>query len=375
MKNKIKKILYTAAKMIMNFIYFFIKLCRTKNKVTFISRQSNSNSLDFELVQNKLKEVDPDTKIVVLNRRFRDIDPLKDKIKYCFHILVQMYHIATSKVVVLETYALPISMLKHKKSLKVIQMWHALGSFKKFGFSVIDKKEGSDLSKLARMHKGYDVILTSSEKARKNFSEAFGYEEKYFEIIPLPRVDYLMDKKIQKETKIEINKIYNLKKKKTIVYAPTFRKNGEDISKIKELIDAVDYTKYNLVLKLHPLTKIDIEDERPISDKKFSTIKWLNIADYVITDYSAIVYEAALLEKPLFFYAYDYDEYEVGRDFYFNYKKDIPGSVKKKAKDIIKDIENNNYNLEKVSKFTKDYIDYDGKSNTLKIVELIEKFK
>ena len=172
----------------MCFLYFFMKCLPTKNKITFISRQGNKNSLDFALVQEEIKKMDNTIQIVALNRRFRDTDPFFQKLKYCFHILVQMYHIATSKVVVLETYCMPISMLKHKKSLKVIQMWHALGSLKKFGYSIENKKEGSNLAKVAKMHKNYDVILTSSEESLKNFSEAFHYPKENFKVLPLPRV-------------------------------------------------------------------------------------------------------------------------------------------------------------------------------------------
>ncbi len=367
-----KTIVIKCAKAGMNFIYFFMKGFKTENKVTFISRQGNSNSLDFKLVQEKLKEVDKDIKIVALNKRFRDIDPLSDKIKYCFHIFVQMYHIATSKVVVLETYAMPISMLNHKKDLKVIQMWHALGSLKKFGYSVIDKSEGSNLHELASMHKNYDYILTSSEVARKNFSEAFNYPESSFKIIPLPRTDFLMDKKKQKDiTNNIINTYPGLKKKKTILYAPTFRKNGEDEEKINELIKSIDYEKYNLILKLHPLTKININNSKSIIDEKYSTIEWLNTADYVITDYSAIVYEAALLKKPLFFYTYDFNEYELGRDFYLNYKKDMPGVIKKAAKDIFNAIEKKEFDLNKVESFAHKYVDYHNQDCTLELVNLI----
>ena len=59
-------------------------------------------------------------------------------------MLRQMYHAATSEIVVLDTYCIIISLLKQRKSLKVIQMWHALGAMKKFGYSILDKGEGTD---------------------------------------------------------------------------------------------------------------------------------------------------------------------------------------------------------------------------------------
>lgn len=358
----------------MSFLYFFMKLFPTQNKVTFISRQGNQNSLDFALVQKRLKEENPNIRIVVLNRRFRDTDSIFQKFKYCFHILTQMRHIATSKVVVLETYCMPISMLKHKKELKVIQMWHALGSLKKFGYSVIDKKEGSDLSEVAKMHKNYDIILTSSEASKKHFAEAFGYKEEYLKVLPLPRVDYALDLKNQKRIQKEIKASYPiLNKKKNIVYAPTFRKNGDDILPIQKLVEKIDYTKYNLILKLHPLTKLNLENTNAISDTKYATLDWLMVADYVITDYSAIVYEAAILHKPIFLYTHDFHEYETGRDFYLNYKKEMPGFISKDPKKIVEAIEKGNYDLEKVKAFADKYVEHSGKDCTLELVNLILK--
>jgi CDP-ribitol ribitolphosphotransferase len=353
-----------------------MKLLPTQNKVTFISRQGNQNSLDFNLIQAEMKQMDPRVKIVSLNKRFRDIDPISVKMKYCFHIITQMYHIATSKVVVLETYCMPISMLKHKKNLKVIQMWHALGSLKKFGYSVIDKKEGSTLASVAKMHKNYDVILTSSVEARKHFAEAFGYPETQFKILPLPRVDYLMNTKIQKKLQETLKKEYpNLKNKKTIVYAPTFRKNGEDITKILELINVIDYEQYNLVLKLHPLTKIEIEDKRPILDKKYPTIDWLSSADVVITDYSAIIYEAALLKKAIILYAYDLDDYETDRDFYLNYKEEIPGVIARTSEEVSQALQKNNHDIKKVIDFSNKYVAYHKQDCTKNLAHLILKMK
>ena len=146
-----------------------------------------------------------------------------------------------------------------------------------------------------------------------------------------------------------------LKAKKNIVYVPTFRpEEKEDM--IQALIDGVDYKKYNLIIKLHPLTTLMNYDKRVIWDKQFSSQDMLLIADYIITDYSAIVYEASLLNKPLYFYTYDYDEYVSKRDFYTDFKKELPGVISGDAKKIIDAIKNNNYDLEKIKAFSDKYI-------------------
>ena len=49
------------------------------------------------------------------------------------------------------------------------------------------------------MHKNYDYILTSSSNTRRYFKDAFGYDINRVIVMPLPRVDYLTDRKRKKE--------------------------------------------------------------------------------------------------------------------------------------------------------------------------------
>ena len=341
-----------------NIIYAFIKLFPTNpKKISFISRQSNEVALDFLLLKEELLKKDKEIKIVEL---CKTIDPgLKNKIKYFFHIFTQMYHIATSKVVILDTYCIPICILKHKKSLKVIQIWHALGSLKKFGYSSLDTTDGrsSKISKLMRMHENYDYILTSSEAAKPNFQEAFNAKEENMIVMNLPRVDYLKSKKIEKELKKEFYEKYPKidKKKKIILYCPTSRKNSE--LPLDEIVKSVDLEKYILILKLHNNTnKIYHSKNKFYSSIHFSGMQMLHIADYIITDYSAIVYEAAITKKPIYLYTFDYDKYIDERGLYINYKEEMPGFISNNINEIIKKIESNKYDNEKTEEFVKKYI-------------------
>lgn len=350
---------------ICNFIYMFMKLFKVKNKITFISRQSNNINTDFKLMKDDLNKRYGNIEIVVLTKKLEN--GLLNKIKYIFHIFKQMYHIATSKVVILDSYCIPISILKHKKNLKVIQIWHALGAFKKFGYSIEDTEEGtsSKLNKTMKMHNNYNYIFVSSENVKPYFKEAFGTSLDKILTYPLPRLDLLNDKNYIKKTKNAINKKYpNLKKKENIIYAPTFRilKNNmidksqvNDIKYIEKLIKQIDFDKYNLIIKAHPLSNLEIKDERIIIDKSFTTLDMLLISDYVITDYSAIVYEAAYLNKPLFFYAYDMDSYLKNREFYVDYKE-MPGVISKSPKKIIDAIKNNRYDNKQIRKFSNENI-------------------
>lgn len=109
MKNKLIviliKILITGA----NILFALFKLLPVKKKITFIRRQANSKSGDLELLESALCEKAPRVELVFLCNK---IGPgIGGKIAYYFHMLAQMYHIATSQVVVLDSYCICVSVL------------------------------------------------------------------------------------------------------------------------------------------------------------------------------------------------------------------------------------------------------------------------
>ena len=348
--------------LILDIIYFFLKLFKTKNKITLISRQNNKPTQDIEILANELTKEMPKYKVIILSKKLES--GLLNKIKYAFHMLKQMYHIATSKVVILDSYCIVISLLHHKKNLKVIQMWHGIGLLKKAGYSILGKEEGRSIkiATLMKMHKNYDYIFASAESCRKSISEVFNESIDKVVVYPLPRINLLIDKKYQSETKEKIYLQYpDIKNKKNIVYVPTYRKDNEElINAIDKLVESIDYKKYNLIIKLHPLTEYNKEIKNAIIDKEFSTTEMLFIADYVIADYSTVIFEAAILNKPLFFYTYDMKEYAKKRDFFIDYEKEMPGIITDSAKAIMNNIKSNNFDLKKIKKFSEKYIEIKG---------------
>ena len=132
----------TVFKAVLNLIFAFMKLSPVRNKISILSRQSDNKTLDIELLEKEISKQDGTIKVVCLCRTLKP--GFKSYIMYLFHLLRQMYHIATSKIVIIDGYCMGISLLKQRKSLTVVQIWHALGSLKKFGYSIFDKEEGRD---------------------------------------------------------------------------------------------------------------------------------------------------------------------------------------------------------------------------------------
>ena len=323
-----KRVLIETGRAVLNVIYSLMKLRRVRNQVVFISRQSNAPSEDIMMIMRELS--DRHIKSIALCRKLEG--GMVSTLKYCLHMIKQMNCMSTSKVVVLDSYCIAASLLKQREETKLIQMWHALGAMKKFGLSILDKPEGrsSETARLMRMHANYDYIFTSSEKSRGAFAEAFGYAPEALTIMSLPRVDRLLDKGHDSELRDEILDAHSelANGRINVLYVPTHRV-GEDMTcAVQALIDALDMTKFNLIIKTHPLTKLDIkESDGVITGSRFTSVDMLAVSDAVITDYSAITYEIALKGIPVYFYAYDKDSYLEGRSFYLDYDKDMPGPI------------------------------------------------
>jgi CDP-ribitol ribitolphosphotransferase len=340
-----------------------------------MSRQSDIPTLDIEMLASSVRERYPSVETVVLTK---NIGSGFRATVYVFHILRQMYALATSKVAVLDSYCIPVSVLNHKDGLKVIQMWHAIGLLKKAGLSSLGKAEGRGIrvARAMKMHRGYDHILVSAERCKRSLGEVFGYPVEKMIVRPLPRVDALRDESVAEKKRQEIFACYpQMAQRENILYAPTFRKDESVLQrKLDELSAAVDYGRYNLIVKPHPLSRLEIRDGRVIADSRFSGMDMLFAADHVITDYSSILYEALVARKPVYYYAFDFEEYAENRGWFIDYKAEIPGELHSEGAAVVRDIERNGFDDCRAEKFLKTYVEIPDTSCTGRITDLIGEY-
>ena len=356
-------ILISVAKAGMAVIFAFLKLFPTRDKIVMISRQSDEPTQDLSLLCDAIKKLSPETQVIILCKKMGK--GIGGKIGYCFHMLRQMYHIATAKRVVLDSYCIAVSNLRLKPDTKVIQIWHAIGLMKKFGLSIAGNGgEGRDirLAEAMNMHRNYDLIMTNSPAAVPAFAEAFGYPEERFFIGSLPRVDLITSEDYRAETAKRVFDRYpeiaraKEEGRKVAVYAPTFR-IGRDITPyMEELAKAMDEGDVLLVIKKHPIMEVPRAKGSMIIDTEFSTMEMICAADVVICDYSAVVFEAALMGKKILFYDFDYDEYKGRRDFYIDYEKEVPGVICRTADEALEVIREDRFDAEKTAGFAERYI-------------------
>lgn len=356
-------------KLNLKIVYFILKLFPTNNeKIVFISRQSNTLSFDFIMLKEELLKINNKFKIVFITKKIEK--GLKNYILYYLNLYVQMYHLATSKVCVVDSYCIPVSVLKHKKSLKIIQIWHAMGAIKKFGYQTLLKKDGRNykVSKVMKMHKNYDYVVSGSKEMIPYFSEAFNVEKDKFIVNGSPKMDYIYKNKLEIKNKI-LTKYEFLNKKKNVLYAPTFRKNEEN--KIDDLVNNFDYEKFNLIVKLHPKCP-KINNSNIITCDEFSSLELLTIADYVITDYSAISIEASILDVPIILYLYDYENYSTNNGLNINLFEELKPYVYKDYKEVIESLKKD-YDKNIVYQFKIKYADDNIGNYTFNLANFINK--
>lgn len=363
-----KTILIKALRLGLILLYAPVKLFKVRDRIVYLSRQSNDKSIDMLLLEEEIKKQSPNTEQVF---RLRMVpDGFGAKIKYCLAIIGDMYYLATSRVAILDTYSITVSCLKHKKSLKVVQMWHALGAVKKFGLQSVGTKEGRDesISRAMCMHKNYDYILAPSKATARFYMEAFGYGSDKMKICSLPRVDdILADKGVSARFYRENPALSH---KKIVLYLPTFR--DRELYAVNELKSAFDNMpdEYQLIVSVHPLFSKVERDSRYSVIGNYSTYELMQVADIIVTDYSACAFEASLLMKPLYFFVPDYEQYLAERGANVDLKAEMPSATFEEAEALTSSIKNGIYDLNALYAFKSKYVENTGTNNA----EILAKF-
>ena len=79
------------------------------------------------------------------------------------------------------------------------------------------------------------------------------------------------------------------------------------------------------------------------------------ITDILVTDYSSIPFEFALLERPMIFYAYDLEEYMKTTGIIENYMDLVPGPIVYNTEEIIEVIQGQYFDMKKVKEFAEEW--------------------
>ena len=378
--KKLKEILYPILQRLKRVVQIlFYDVCtilfKCKEKQILIaSNTKNELHGNLEYIYEEFKKYDYDIKVLAMNK-----GSFWKKTKYEFKVL---FNAAISKYILIDDFFPLMYVLNIRKGTKFIQVWHALGAFKRVGYSRLDIDNKNSLT-----HKNYTDTIVSSESIVDNYAEAFGIDRNKVHPLGIPRTDMFFDDVKKERIKEKIYETYpNLKEKRVILFAPTFRGQGRksahypeeyiDLDKIYESLDKNDV----FILKLHPFIKNQLTVKEDYKDKIIDLTDYkdinelLLITDLLITDYSSVIFEYSFMEKPVIFYVPDLDEYGSSRSFYYNYDEYIYGSVAKTKEELTNQIKNPIVDKDKIKQFKNKFLNKcDGNSTKRFVEELILK--
>ena len=289
---------------------------------------------------------------------------------------VGAYRLATSSVVFLNDNFMPLADLLVRASAKWVQLWHAEGAFKRFGLDIASLPE----SVRARVKQGNAklfAVVCSSSSVVPVYASAFGVPPE--KVLPLgsPRADAYIRAAEQADTAAFRQKYFGGTEKKIVLYAPTFRDDPAENAKLLTHFDFDAFQRelggdYQLVLRLHPQFHDVPVPDGVCNMTGFPDAGGLFAAcDLLVTDYSSVCMDFALLGKPCVFYAFDLEKYADDRSFYQDYMSYVPGTVVQTFPQMIDAIRTADANRDALNQFVRFNFDAQDGQAARRIADLV----
>lgn len=280
--------------------------------------------------------------------------------------------------------------IKKKKGVTYIQTWHGT-PLKKLGLDMdkVSMEAEKDIQryheKFVRESSAWDYLISQNEFSTKIFRRCFAFHKDVLEI-GYPRNDVLIREK--NNSHIWKEKLGIPNGKKVILYAPTWRDDQYNGESSYKFVTTMDFDKmreclsdeYVMIVKYHYIMsdKLDWSAYKgfiyQFSESEDIAHLYL-AADCLITDYSSVMFDYSILERPMFFYAYDLENYRENlRGFYFDYFDYIPGPVSKTTDELLMQIEQYDFEdwKQRYIKFRKEFNDRDDGMSASKVIEVIK---
>lgn len=359
--------------------YFYSIIPLNKNKTTFIMTHDVSINGNIMCMYRKVKEKQPKHICKFITKsQFKKVNKLNQLLNLIKFIVVTPCYLATSKTIFLDNVFLPMAYIKFKQNVNIVQLWHGCNTLKKFG----QLSNTGILKELERRaNSTYTHVVVSSKKMIQLHKQAFGVDERILYPVGLPRMDIFFDSNKIKQEKEKFFTQYNeLRQKRILLYTPTFRDN--DLKMTNKNMNLSTITKYLpddfiIITKFHPFVvdhqDMKWEDKKCIDMSKYEDLnRLLLVSDILITDYSSIVFDFAVLNKPIIFYAYDKEHYKSDiRGFYYNYEEYIESKIVNTKEELIQEI----INMKDLFYYRKDfinkYIDYFDSNSASRVYNLV----
>jgi CDP-glycerol glycerophosphotransferase len=240
--------------------------------------------------------------------------------------------------------------LRKRPETTYIQTWHG-SALKKMGFDLASLKRQTPVQQaeyLAGLDR-FDHFVVRSEHDVRTLAPAYRIPEDRVLRTGYPRNDVLLREDAVKDRQLAGELGIDLAKP-VVLYAPTFRSDARGKVRAFELpFDVEEFAerfgdRMTLLVRCHYLNRVVLPPSvrgRVIDVSGVQDVTPLyQLADALVTDYSSLMFDYALLDRPMLFFAYDWEEYaEDVRGTYFDLLQEAPGPVLRDAGELFAALE------------------------------------
>ena len=330
-KTKNKKI-ECVQDVILKLLFYFFRIFPVKKSKIVISCFKNHGYCDSpKYIVQQLLELDCDADIVWLcdHENPPEMPACIRQIPY--HSIRGIYEQVTARIWI--SNRRKSRYVRKRKNQYYIQTWHGGIRLKNTERAAINKLSKRYIDSAKNDSKMINLFLSNSDFSTFLIRRDMWYSGKILQK-GLPRTDILLNgdrDSISQKVKsyLSINK-----NDKILLYAPTFRADmGVDkytLPSEQILSELEKCTENNWTFVIHMHTNVYNSKYWPGNSKKvinassYEDVQELLIAaDFLISDYSSIISDFALLNKPILLYCPDLEEYLLDRGFNQNFN-DLP---------------------------------------------------
>lgn len=302
--------------------------------------------------------------------------------------------VATAKVVFFHESNNLFGYVDVRDDSRVVQLWHGCGVFKKIGLDTAGMP-GYKSEKSYRVYPEYNCyscVTIASPELSWVFEQFMGIskESGVIKSLGVSRTDEFFDPDYVDRCYEKLyERIPEAREKKVILYAPTYRGVGRnrvapnelDISAMAEKLGDT----HILLIKQHQTAK----NCPPVPEPYNQSFAWdvtrgwgmdinelMTVADVCVSDYSSLVFEYSIFERPMAFFVYDLEEYIDDRGLYYDFDEITPGPLcytTEELIDYIQSIERDGFDSSEVAAFRQRFMSSCDGHSTERILEYIEK--
>lgn len=316
----LKKIYFFMQKFIISIFCIIFKIMPiSPQKIVVVNYNGKGYGDNIKYIVKELLKAEKKLDIVWLISNENKVDEIPSNVRCIKNESIKaLFELSTAKIWIDNTIK-RFKPFKRKKQI-YIQTWHAGLGMKKVGVEV--KNCDSTYLKQTKDDVNItDIVISNSDYRSNSFRNSFGYNCEIMKI-GSPRNDILINKINDKEMINEIKTKLNISlERKILMYAPTFRRDSTievyniNLLETKNNLEEKYGGNWVVLLRLHPYISMFSSDFKENSDSFIDVTNYsdlselLLITDFLISDYSSLIFDYSITKKPALIYAPDLSKY------------------------------------------------------------------